>query len=38
MKKKRILIAGIAVVLVAVIAVMGMRLSGGSHTGIDNEP
>ena len=38
MKKKRVIIAGIAVVLIAVIAVMGMRLSGGSHTGIDNEP
>lgn len=38
MKKKRVIIAGIAVVLIAVIAVMGMRLLGGSHTGIDNEP
>lgn len=39
MKKKRILIVGIAVVLIAVIAVIGMRLlGGGSHTGIDNNP
>lgn len=40
MKKKRVIIAGIAVVLVAVIAVIGMRLlgGGGSHTGIDNNP
>lgn len=38
MKKKRVIITGIAVVLVAMIAVIGMRLSGGSHTGIDNNP
>lgn len=40
MKKKRMIIAGIAVVLIVVIAVIGMRLlgGGGSHTGIDNNP
>lgn len=41
MKKKRIIIAGIVVAIIAVIAVaavIGMRLLGGSHTGIDNNP
>lgn len=39
MKKKRILIAGITVIVIAVIAVIGMRLLGGSsHTAIDNNP
>lgn len=39
MKKNRILIAGITVIVIAVIAVIGMRLLGGaSHTGIDNNP
>lgn len=39
MKKKRILIAGIIVIVIAVIAVVGMRLLGGSsHTAIDNNP
>lgn len=39
MKKKRILIAVIAVMVIAVIAMIGVRmLGGGSHTGIDNNP
>lgn len=39
MKNKRILIAGITVIVIAVIAVIGMRLLGGSsYTVIDNNP
>lgn len=39
MKKKRMIIAVISVILIAAIAVIGMRLlGGGSHTGIDNNP
>ena len=36
--KKKIWIAGITVAVIAVIAVVGMKLLGGSHTGIDNNP
>lgn len=37
MKKKRILIAGITVIVIAVIAVIGMKLLGGSyHNGSAN--
>lgn len=37
MKNKRILIAGITVIVIAVIAVIGMRLLGGSsHNGSAN--
>lgn len=39
MKRKRIFIAGIAVIVIAGIAVAGLKLlGGGAHLGIDNDP
>lgn len=38
MKKKGIIIAAVAIIILAGIGILCMYLFGGSHTGIDNNP